>query len=234
MAEMQEVSVNGFAQKFGINGFALKWIAMASMLIDHMGAVLFPQYIQMRIVGRLAFPIYCFLLAEGAMHTSNIRKYELRLLLFACLSDVPFDLAFFGGITLEHQNVFFTLLLGVLVIEQFQAHREKWYGIGAFLLAGAAAQYMHTDYGAKGVLMILCFYWLHQFVFVNQAVFVAINYWLARGGVQAYAGFAAVPLLFYNGRRGPRMKYFFYVFYPLHLTVLYGVKKFGLLELGGL
>ncbi len=214
----------------GINGFTLKWIAMASMLIDHMGAILFPQYIQLRIVGRLAFPIYCFLLAEGAVHTSNIRKYELRLLLFACLSEAPFDMAFWGGLTLEHQNVFFTLFLGAVVIEQFKAHEERWFGIGAFLLACPLAEYMNTDYGAKGVLFILCFYLFRQFAFVKQAVFASLNYALAQGGVQVYACFAAFPMLLYNGRRGPRMKYFFYVFYPAHLLILYLIKYF---ELGG-
>lgn len=74
---------------FGINGFTLKCIAMVCMLIDHTGAVLFPQYRILRMVGRLAFLIYCFLLVEGAMHTRNIRRYELRLLLFACISEIP-------------------------------------------------------------------------------------------------------------------------------------------------
>ena len=79
-------------KNFGLDGFVLKSIAMIAMLIDHIGAVLFPQYIGMRIIGRIAFPIYCFLLVEGAMHTSNIRKYELRLFLFALVSELPFDL----------------------------------------------------------------------------------------------------------------------------------------------
>ena len=201
MEEMEEIEG---MQRIGINGFTLKWIAIVSMLIDHMGAILFPQYIEMRIVGRLAFPIYCFLLAEGAVHTSNIRRYEIRLLAFACLSDIPFDLAFFGGVTLDHQNVFFTLLLGVLVIEQFQKHEGKWlYGAVAFVLASVLAECLHTDYGAKGVLFILCFFLLRRFVLAKQAVFAAMNYWLANGGVQVYAGFAALPLLLYNGRRGP-------------------------------
>lgn len=221
MEEMEEIEG---MQRIGINGFTLKWIAIVSMLIDHMGAILFPQYIEMRIVGRLAFPIYCFLLAEGAVHTSNIRRYEIRLLAFACLSDIPFDLAFFGGVTLEHQNVFFTLLLGVLVIEQFQKHEGKWlYGAVAFVLASVLAECLHTDYGAKGVLFILCFFLLRRFVFA------AMNYWLANGGVQVYAGFAALPLLLYNGRRGPKMKYFFYIFYPVHLVILYLIHYFEIL-----
>ncbi|MCI9530740.1 MAG: hypothetical protein HFH38_03145 [Lachnospiraceae bacterium] len=217
-------------QRFGINGFTLKWIAIISMLIDHTGAVLFPQYIQLRIVGRLAFPIFCFLLAEGAAHTGNIRRYETRLLVFACLSEVPFDLVFWGGLTLEHQNVFFTLFLGVLVIEQFQGHKEKWYGITAFLLACLLAEYMGTDYGAKGVLFILCFYLLGQYMVVKHAVFASANYLLAKGGVQVYAGLAVLPMLLYNGRRGPRMKYFFYIFYPAHLLILYFIKYFKLVQ----
>lgn len=228
MEEMEEIEG---MQRIGINGFTLKWIAIVSMLIDHMGAILFPQYIEMRIVGRLAFPIYCFLLAEGAVHTSNIRRYEIRLLAFACLSDIPFDLAFFGGVTLEHQNVFFTLLLGVLVIEQFQKHEGKWlYGAVAFVLASVLAECLHTDYGAKGVLFILCFFLLRRFVLAKQAVFAAMNYWLANGGVQVYAGFAALPLLLYNGRRGPKMKYFFYIFYPMHLVILYLIHYFEILS----
>ena len=67
-------------QGFGVSGFTLKCIAMACMLVDHTGAVLFPQYIQLRMIGRLSFPIYCFLLVEGAVHTKNIRRYEIRLL----------------------------------------------------------------------------------------------------------------------------------------------------------
>lgn len=74
-------------RSFGISGFTLKWIAMVSMVIDHTGAILFPQYLQFRMVGRLAFPIYCFLLVEGAVHTKDIRKYEKRLLIFAFLSE---------------------------------------------------------------------------------------------------------------------------------------------------
>ena len=99
-------------QKFGVSGSALKCIAMASMLTDHIGYVLFPQYLILRMIGRLAFPIYCFLLVEGAMHTGNIRKYEIRLLAFALISELPFDYAFYGGIRWESQNVFLTLLFG--------------------------------------------------------------------------------------------------------------------------
>jgi len=211
-------------RSFGISGFTLKWIAMICMLIDHMGAVLFPQYIQMRIIGRLAFPIYCFLLVEGAVHTSDIRKYEKRLLLFAVLSELPFDLAFYGKVSLGHQNVFFTLLLGLVVIEQYQRKREKLNNVLIFILAMVAAEILHTDYGAGGIVLIFCFFVLYQNVFIKQAVFILANSLIYGIGVQIYAGLAAIPMLLYNGKRGPGMKYFFYIFYPAHLLILYLIK----------
>lgn len=211
--------------KFGLSGFALKWIAMISMLIDHTGAVLFPQYIQLRMIGRLAFPIYCFLLVEGAVHTGNIRKYELRLLLFALVSELPFDLAFYTRIDFRHQNVFFTLFLGLLVVEQYQKRREKLSSFLIFLTAMAAAEVLNTDYGAVGIIFVLLFYLLYQYKVGKQAVFAAANFLMYGTGVQAYAGLAALPMLLYNGTRGPSMKYFFYVFYPLHLLILWLICK---------
>ena len=104
-------------RRWGLNGFTLKWIAMLTMLIDHTGMVLFPQYRIFRIVGRLAFPIYCFLLVEGAVHTSNWKKYVSRLILFALISEIPFDLARSGQIVAaDAQNVFFTLSFGLLAV----------------------------------------------------------------------------------------------------------------------
>lgn len=211
-------------RKFGLSGFALKWIAMICMLTDHMGAVLFPQYIQMRMIGRIAFPIYCFLLVEGAVHTSNIRKYIGRLFLFALISELPFDLAFYRQFSMEHQNVFFTLLLGLIAISQFQQNIGKLNCALNAALAMALAGILHTDYSYKGVALIICFYLLYQYVYLKQAVFMAGN-WLVYGiGIQTYACLAAIPMLLYNGKRGPNMKYFFYIFYPAHLLILYFIK----------
>lgn len=207
--------------RFGISGFTLKWTAMICMLIDHMGAVLFPQYIQMRMIGRLAFPIYCFLLVEGAVHTGNIRKYEIRLFLFALLSEIPFDLAFYRQLNISHQNVFFTLFLGLVVVEQYQKNRQKLSSFLIFAAAMIAAEILNTDYGAAGVIFILLFYLLYQYRVGKQAGFVAVNFLMYGMSVQLYAGLAAIPMLLYNGKKGPSMKYFFYVFYPAHLLILY-------------
>lgn len=211
--------------RFGINGFTLKWIAIITMIIDHVGAVLYPQYIILRIIGRISFPIFCFLLVEGVMHTRNIRKYERRLLLFALLSEIPFDLTFYGGITLEHQNVFFTLLIGVLMLEIMERQRDSMYSFLAIFGAIFLTEMLATDYKAGGICIILCFYYLYQKSFAKQLAFIGMNYLYYGTGVQSYAALAAIPMLLYNGERGPKMKYFFYLFYPLHLLILYLIIK---------
>ncbi|MEY8392050.1 TraX family protein [Lachnospiraceae bacterium 45-W7] len=208
-------------QKFGLNGCVLKCIAMVSMLIDHAGAVLYPQYIVLRMIGRLAFPIYCFLLVEGAMHTRDIRKYEIRLLLFALVSEVPFDLAFHGRTWWENQNVFFTLFLGVLAIDLMQEAGNKLSVFLIFVLAAVAAEALHTDYGGAGIVFIVCYYLLYQKKILKQIMFLAENFLLYGLGVQFYASIAVLPMLLYNGKKGPSLKYVFYVFYPLHLLILY-------------
>ena len=116
---------------FSLSGTALKRIACLSMLLDHIGASLlenglfkqgsfWPGDVQLdgvlRLAGRLAFPIYCFLLVEGFLHTHDFKKYALRMLGFALISEWPFDWAFFSGVYWGHQNVYFTLLLGLLAI----------------------------------------------------------------------------------------------------------------------
>lgn len=210
--------------RFGLDGFTLKWIAMLCMLIDHTGAVFFPQYIQMRMVGRLAFPIYCFLLVEGAMHTSDIRKYEIRLFLFALLSEIPFDLAFYTRVDFKHQNVFFTLFLGVVVVEQFQKEGKKLYSVLIFIVAAFLAEFLRMDYGAAGIIFIMLFYLMYRYTIAKQAAFAAMNFLLYGISVQAYAGLAAFPMLLYNGKRGASIKYFFYLFYPAHLLAIYFIR----------
>lgn len=211
--------------EIGISGFALKWIAMISMLIDHMGAVLYPQHIIFRIIGRIAFPIFCFLLVEGAVHTHNIRNYEKRLLLFALLSEIPFDLAFYGTLSLQHQNVFFTLLGGLIMLDVLKKQKGMVYEILAVAGAMLAAEVLSSDYGAGGIIIILCFYGLYKRKLGKQIAFAGINYLYYGGVVQGYAGLAAIPMLLYNGKRGREMKYIFYVFYPLHLLILYLMTK---------
>lgn len=213
-------------ETLGINGFVLKWIAIVTMVIDHTGAVLYPQETGFRIVGRIAFPIFCFLLVEGSVHTRNIRSYEKRLLLFALLSEIPFDLAFYGKPGFNSQNVFFTLFFGLLMIEVLQKRKELEYQMFAILGSCIAAELLHTDYGAGGILFILCFYLLYYYKIWKAVAFALLNLLYFGLQIQIYAVFALVPILLYNGRKGRGMKYLFYAFYPAHLLIVYLISRF--------
>lgn len=186
--------------------------------------MLYLLYNVMRGIGRIAFPIYCFLLVEGFHKTHDVRKYLLRLLAFALISEIPFDFAFESTmLEFSYQNVFFTLFLGLLTIScmDFIKNNIKIKPvmfISAFLAAAAGAvlaQFLHTDYGATGVAMI-----------VVLSLFYGNQKRLAVAGAVAFCWEIPAPLAFifvglYNGERGAGLKYFFYAFYPLHLLLLY-------------
>lgn len=222
MNQMQRSYQQGILP-WGLNGFALKWIAMVTMTIDHIGFVLFPQYFFLRIIGRLAFPIYCFLLVEGACHTKNRVKYGVRLFLFALLSELPFNLVHGGSLwDSNDQNVMFTLLFGLLAVWCLQIKYRLLGGAGALLLI-FLAEFLRTDYGGGGVVFILVFYVFYGKRLWGSVMFALANIYIY-GGPQNYAIAALAPIALYNGKRGPSMKYLFYLFYPLHLLVLYVVK----------
>lgn len=187
-------------------------------------------YYAMRYIGRIAFPIYCFLLVEGFDHTRDVKKYALRLGVFALVSEIPFDLCFNASIIeFSYQNVFFTLLIGLLVMaaadrcrvrrwfENPVADRTCRYLFTALAVAAgvAAAELLGTDYAGTGVVCIMVLY-----LFRNQKAAQAI----AGATVFSWeitAPLAFLPILAYNGRRGLNLKYFFYGFYPLHLILIY-------------
>lgn len=248
------------------NGFTLKMIAVITMLIDHSAVVLlermlyyapvglYPQidgnwqqwyqvYIFLRGVGRFAFPIYCFLIVEGFLHTRNVAKYALRLFAFSLISEVPFDLAFRRTWwDFSYNNVFFTLLIGLLVIAAMQAVSEwqakhcsqgtvKYLSMvlqavvwAAVVLGGmfVAESVLNTDYGASGVMAIVIFYLLRRYPGIAYAAaIVALGFLSSRLEFVAILGLPFI--LSYNGARGRQIKYFFYAFYPVHLLVLVGI-----------
>lgn len=200
-------------------------------------AALLITYNIMRSIGRLAFPIYCFLLIEGFYKTRNVKKYALRLLIFAFISEIPFDLAFNNKILeFTYQNVFFTLFFGLLAIAALDCIKNKITNkfllkaacIGAFVILMGAAELLRTDYGAIGVAMIVILY-----AFYNRRAARVV------AGSIAFlwelpASLAFIFIWFYNGRRGKQIKYFFYAFYPVHLLVLYFVSyMLGMTASGG-
>ena len=147
----------------GLGSYVLKCIAMAAMLCDHASVVfLGPDMTALRWIGRLACPIFCFCIAVGAKYTRSMPKYLLRLLVFALLSEIPFDLAFSGTVfDPSYQNVFFTLLGGLFCIWCLQLlERKKLAPLAALPLIAVCvlAELAETDYGAAGVLAIFAFY----------------------------------------------------------------------------
>lgn len=241
--------------------FTLKLIACVTMFIDHFTCLFVPQYMMEteymltiggvgvvsfpyligRLVGRIAFPIYCFLLVEGFFRTSNRRKYMARMAVFALISEFPFDLAFqVTGKTIrlaklmEYQNVMITLLLGLILMYVYEWLKMKYLaqplifntlGVIAIVGAAAAAQLLKTDYGMAGIVFIMVFY-----LFRGKKLFlfggIAVAMLLFTNMVELFGLLAFVPIFFYNGERGPKVKYAFYAFYPVHLLLLGGIAYF--------
>lgn len=212
-----------------MNVFILKIIALATMITDHYGAIFQSDMTIFRIIGRLAFPIYCFLLVEGYFHTGNVRKYAERLLIFAFISEVPFDLAFYGKVGLAHQNIFFTLFTGLAAI-YFIDNREGKYNFNknaVIITACILSTILSFDYGAIGIVYILAFYFTRNYdkskKFKTVAlVMTAMNFLSSL--LQQFSLLALPLLYFYDGKLGPKNKFLqmsFYAAYPLHLLIFY-------------
>lgn len=236
-----------------IDANMLSIIAIVLMVVDHLWATIVPGNQWMTWVGRMAFPIFAFQITEGYIHTSNFRKYALRLFLFGLISEIPFNYFYASSIFYPyHQNVMFTLLLGLLAINIIDKMRRKsnfknillWSAgvVGICLLATIS----FVDYGAMGVLTIVSFYlfrdfswaWVGQFIslFMLNNVFYTGMYipiqifgYALEFQTQGFAIFALVPIWLYNGKKGSNnqiLKYGFYAFYPAHLYILYLLVRF--------
>lgn len=319
----------------GVTGSTIKIIAVVTMLIDHLAAALLTRIIYstgylnalgdgqslyrwlsengllfflmtlMRLIGRLGFPLFCFLLVEGFQKTRSVAKYAFRLGLFALISEIPFDLAFSGRVwAAGYQNVYFTLLMGILALWAFDTvaklEAAKWLrglltvggilllpfyvalrlnrGIAAFLVmvlrsfseswgqysmrltalavswvvltgvmlvvwgiyknrkggdkawrmcanmaalavAMGAADFLRTDYGGMGVLTIAVIYALRKNKVLSMTGGCVTLTIMSISEVTAF--FALIPIACYNGERGLKMKYFFYLFYPVHLFIIW-------------
>lgn len=202
--------------------------AMVSWLEQYGG--LYQTYSIMRMIGRIAFPIFCFLLIEGFQRTRNKWKYARRLGIFALISEIPFDLALFGRpFELSYQNVFFTLLFGLIVMMAFEGiSKKQWVKSGggntvirilcclAVLVSFCViAVVINSDYNAIGVISIVILYLFRKSKPLMITAGCLTFLW------EITAPLAFVPIGFYNGKRGMKLKYVFYLFYPVHLFVLY-------------
>lgn len=238
---------------FSMTQTQLKLLAIATMFIDHSGLLLFqgtPFYLPMRLMGRLAFPIFCFLLVEGFFHTRNVYHYMGRLFCFAMLSELPFDLMLYADeisfqtqspdrifrMFLGSQNVIWTLLLGLIILWICSHLQEKLLHIPVVIGGMLLAEIISSDYSYLGILIIYFFYLFpvgrgndEYGDLTLQKVKLIICHGaveLLAGTVQAAAIVSLLPIFTYRGEkdRGKRHfwknKYFFYVFYPVHMLLL--------------
>lgn len=195
------------------------------MLIDHIGFIFFPQISIFRLIGRISFPIFCFLIVEGFYHTRNELSYFMRLFVFALISEIPFDLAFHNTIFYwQYQNVFFTLALGLLSIFCLEEMNLKKYYFIFLIATWGAALFCHCDYGLGGVLLISLFYLTKNTPWL-RFILTALILYLFFGIYELFGLIALIPIAFYNGKRGPSAQMIFYYIYPLHLFILWMITR---------
>lgn len=300
---------NGTRKK-GLSGSTIKLIAIAAMLIDHIAAGILARVLLvengrqygigvtadptenplfwvmfiMRMIGRLGFPIFCFLLVEGFLKTRSVKKYAFRLGMFALISEIPFNLALCGSVTASgHQNVFLTLLIGLIAlwffdlfakysftivqrnvffisgiavisfyIAQFIVQISKTEfliaypvtcGVAALVWLAAAKKYsaehigrisanlmvlvlcmmladlLRTDYSGMGVLTIAVMYVFRKNKIKSMLWGCIVLTAMSLGEITAFL--TLLPISRYNGERGLKLKYFFYLFYPVHLLLIW-------------
>ena len=238
----------------GLTANMLRTIAVLFMLSDHIWATALSFGDWMTYIGRMAFPIFAFQIAEGFVHTSNFQKYALRLLGFAVVTEIPFNLFYSSRwFNPYHQNVLFTLLLGLLAIKVIDGVKKdrslKNIGLSVLWLSLIllASVVGFVDYNHYGVLTVIMFYLMRDFPFawLGQLIgMILINIVIFEGYVfpveifgktfeipsQGFAVFALIPIWLYGSRKGKSSKllqYGFYAFYPLHMLVLYLIKHFA-------
>jgi hypothetical protein len=254
--------------------FQIKLIAIICMVIDHIGLFFFPQILLFRIVGRLAFPLFAWLIANGAYYSKNTKQYLVRLLLFALVAQMPFivinrliDPSFWA------LNVLFTLFLGLATIVLIQKSKNIFVSLLIVIVSTLIASILNIEYGAMGVLAIIVFYLsfknfkkiiilqicIFTFFSIMPIVFlialakginpivpaislplcppIGINVclkmsivfphnFIAQSLIEPLGLFSLIFVAFYSNQEGKKMKYFFYWFYPIHLSILYFIKLF--------
>lgn len=221
-----------------MSAFALRLTALVTMLVDHAGLALLPGVLPLRMVGRMSFVLYCFLLVEGYVHTRSRRAYLLRLFGFALLSEIPFDLLLFGSpVNFLEQNVLFTLSLSLCALYVVDAYRKNGlWALALTLLLCMGAMASHVSYAWLGILLCLCFFAYRERPVARALGLVALESFysltlLLAGETPAWALInlcsliALLPIALYRGKRGPRaLRYGFYAAYPLSLLALYALR----------
>ena len=235
--------------KFNISSFTLHVLAMGLMLCDHAWAILFPSQEWLTCIGRIAFPIFAFMIVEGYTHTHDLRRYMLRILLWACLSEIPFNMMYGGSVIYPyHQNVLWTFLgslLLIILIGRCRMHFNKVLAtvlsVGIIILGFILGYATMVDYYGIGILTVLAFYFFRGQTWKMRIIQFICLYILnvkLLGGYcyvfhifghdiefvqQGLAMISLIPIWLYQGRQGFHNKIFqyaCYAFYPIHIIIL--------------
>ena len=234
---------------FELTSMTLHVIAMLLMLCDHLWATIIPGNNWLTCIGRIAYPIFAFMIVEGYFHTHNLKKYVGRLFLCALLSEIPFNLVMGSRLFYPiHQNVLFTFLIGILLIHLNEKVKKTGKPVcriltafGTIILGFVLGLITFTDYNYAGVYTILAFYFFRGrkwwqmlgqafcLYYINFEILQGLGYEIQLFGhnyffvQQGFAVLALIPIWLYRGKQGPYNKYIkwiYYGFYPVHLLLL--------------
>jgi len=235
--------------RFELSSLSLHVMAMTFMLCDHLWGTIVPGNDWLTCIGRISYPIFAFLIVEGYFHTKNLRKYALRLLIFAIVSEIPFNLAMGSRVFYPiHQNVLWSFLISLGLIhrnERAKAYGKVWRqiltGCSTVILAYILGLVTMVDFYHAGILTVLVFYFFRRRTWwsllgqiiclwhINTEMLGGLSYELRFGGEtyffvrQGFAMLALIPIWLYRGKQGYHSKatqFACYAFYPLHLLIL--------------
>lgn len=217
-----------------LSGTALKLIAMACMAVDHIGDVFFPSQVWMRVIGRIAMPVFAFCVAEGCFHTHDRKKYLTRLGLFALISEIPFDLVTNGKLLeFGHQNIMATFFWTVLALTLYDRikgdgkdRKKLAAAVGVLILFAVLSLVLRLDYSFTAFGIIAIFHCFREKPLWFRNVIAMSYHLLVRNvGVHFFGLLGFVPLFFYNGEKGRGLKWLFYLFYPCHLLLIFIIRS---------
>lgn len=204
------------------------------MLFDHIGDAIIGKFSFFNLIGRIAFPIFAFQAVQGYIHTKDFKKHMIKLLIFACISQISFMLFLSTFTDTFALNIFFTFFLGLLTLFLYDKCKSKILGFIVIIISSIIGELIKVDYGAFGLLLIFAFYFFKDkkiFMLISSILLCFANYIpniLQYPSLYVYyllyalfTCFSLIFICFYNKKEGPKSKYFFYIFYPLHLLILY-------------
>ena len=217
-----------------MTSFILKIIGIITMFSDHFGDSVLCRFSFFNLIGRIAFPIFAFQAVQGYIHTKNLKKHILKLFVFACISQIPFMLFLSTFTNSFALNIFFTFLLGMIALFLYEKSKHKIIGFLLVIFVSILGEVLQVDYGAFGILLMFVFYFFKEKKLQMTLCTIALCFakyipniitipslYFHYLSCATFTSLSLCFILFYNQKEGPKAKYFFYIFYPLHLTLLY-------------